>query len=437
MFALMKSQRVNHWLTTQILCTGLGLLGCQSSPSLRSVQPAPHRATEPAQSERRVHLVIDIGSSGTSLCLFPVQRATIPTAHIPTAQSLHRCSIGSIGPVCTKSKGGLAQLVIGKSPSEITTLVMGQLRESWRALGEPSPLGHPDWRKEVRSAAALGTGGFRDPDSGQPILRPEWRVLWQSVQQFLHQELGLPQVVARPITGIEEGQLAWLGVREALAPTERFAIMEVGGATVQFATADSPTELDLGKIVAVSDGRGQDLTFHTLSTNRSAQASFSVCFSPEHRERQSGSACVDLLFERVFSDARVTGLAAVTPVRRVYALGAPWLGLLRELPSAPPWKAKIDRELPSQVRLQDLRALADLICPKSDRQLLTLAPHSYEARRGVGRTCYSVAYHAAYFQAIAPAAKSHEVIPGGDEQWARGAAISGEFFSDCREVSAK
>lgn len=462
MFARMKWQRANHWRTTQILCAVLGQLGCQSglpvrspvfSPVFSSVQ-APGQASDrtaapPVLSERRVHLVIDIGSSGTSLCLFPVQRAVVPSSHsvfdshsspIPhsdRAQASPRCSVGAVEPVCAKSKGGLAQLVIGKSPTEITTLVMARLRESWRQLGDVAPTGRPDWRSEVRSAAALGTGGFRDSETGQPILRPEWRVLWQAVQQFLQHELALSQVVARPITGSEEGQLAWVGVREALAPTERFAIMEVGGATVQFATADSPRETDLSKVVAVSDGRGQDLTFDKLSAAQSAHAGFSVCFSPDHRERQSGAACLDLLYESVFSDARVAGLAAVTPVRRVYALGAPWLGLLREFPSAPPWKVKTDRELPSQVRFQDLRALAELVCSKSDRQILTLAPHSYEAKRGIGRTCYSVAYHAAYFQAIAPAAKSQEVIPGGDEQWARGAAISGAFFSDCREHSAK
>ena len=83
------------------------------------------------------------------------------------------------------------------------------------------------------------------------------------------------------------------------------------------------------------------------------------------------------------------------------------------------------------------RALADQICPKTDRQILTLAPHSYEAKRGVGRTCYSVAYHAAYFQAISHVARAETVIPGGDDQWARGAATSGLFFPDCAKPSAK
>jgi hypothetical protein len=167
------------------------------------------------------------------------------------------------------------------------------------------------------------------------------------------------------------------------------------------------------------------------------QPSFAVCHSPEHRERQSGSVCIDFLFDQVFADSRVAGLAAVTPPRRVYALGAPWLGLLRELPSAPPWTIKSNRDLPLQVRLGDLRALAEWVCPKTDRQLLTIAPHSYEAMRGAGRTCFSVAYHAAYFQAIAPAAMGTEVIPGGDEQWARGAASSDAFFAACRSTSAK
>ncbi len=289
----------------------------------------------------------------------------------------------------------------------------------------------------MQSAAALGTGGFRDSVTGQSLSRPEWSILWQAVQRFLVKQAAIPSVVARPISGGEEGQLAWQGVRESEKPSERFAIMEVGGATVQFATADGPSEDNPSLVVAVSDGRGQDVTFERFSGPHAAHPEFAVCHSPEHRERQSGSACIDLLFDQVFADSRVAGLAAVTPPRRVYALGAPWLGLLRELPSAPPWSVKSSRELPSHVRLCDLHALADWICSKSDRQLLTIAPHSYEAKRGAGRTCFSVAYHAAYFHAIAPAAMGAEVIPGGDEQWARGAAASGEFFASCRAASAK
>lgn len=375
----------------------------------------------------QVHLVIDVGSSGTSLCMFPVR----------IEAEGRRCAVGNIAPVCAKSKGGLASLTLGKSPNAIAELVQSRLAVAWDSLGDPGKGGRPEWRAQVRAAAALGTGGFRDPVSGQPLSRPEWAALWQAVQQFFVQHAAIRSVVARPITGSEEGQLAWQGVRESVQPGERFAIMEVGGATVQFATADGPFEQDPARVVAVSDGRGQDVTFARFTEPRTMQPSFAVCHSPEHRERQSGSVCIDFLFDQVFADSRVAGLAAVTPPRRVYALGAPWLGLLRELPSAPPWTIKSNRDLPLQVRLGDLRALAEWVCPKTDRQLLTIAPHSYEAMRGAGRTCFSVAYHAAYFQAIAPAAMGAEVIPGGDEQWARGAASSDAFFAACRSASAK
>lgn len=166
--------------------------------------------------------------------------------------------------------------------------------------------GRPQWRAQVQAAAALGTGGFRDPVSGQSLTRPEWTALWQSLQQFFLQEAAIASVVARPITGSEEGQLAWQGVRESEQPSERFAIMEVGGATVQFATADGPSELDLAR-VAVSDVRGQDVTFERFADPVSTYSGFAVCYSPDHRERQSGSACIDFLFDRVFADSRVAG----------------------------------------------------------------------------------------------------------------------------------
>ncbi len=380
-----------------------------------------------SKGQTQVHLVLDIGSSGTSLCMFPVSVA-------PLGGPTPRCQVGSVPPVCTKSKGGLASLALGQKSDQIDALVAQRLGTAWQALGDKARGGRPDWRANVTAAAALGTGGFRDPSTGAQLQRPEWTSLWASVDRFLRHESKLSQVVARPLSGSEEGQLAWHGVRESLRPPERFAIMEVGGATVQLALADVPTET--AAVVAVSDVRGQDVTFDRF-TKSGPRPDFAVCYSPNQRHLQNGRACIDLLFDQVFADARVTGLAAVTSPRRVYALGAAWLGLLRELPSAPPWSVKADRELPAQVRLDDLRTLASWICPMTDPQLLAIAPHSYEAKRGIGRTCYSVAYHAAYFQAIAHVAEGAKVVPGGDEQWARGAATSGQFFPDCAQPSAK
>jgi len=346
-----------------------------------------------------------------------------------------RCAVGNLPPVCAKAKGGLAALTHGQTPAAVAEIVRPRLLAAWQALGDVSKGGRPEWRAQVRAVAALGTGGFRDLLTGQPESRPEWSTIWRTVEQFFAQDAQLPSVVARPITGSEEGLLAWRGVRESEQPKERFAIMEVGGATVQFALAESL--IPEAEVVAVSDGRGMDVTFDRMTADRSQRAEFSVCYSPEHPERQNGLACIDLLWNQVFADSRVAGLAAVTSARRVYALGAPWLGLLRELPTVQPWQIKATRDLPSQVRLGDLVALAEWICPKPERQLVTIAPHSFEVKRRAGRTCYSIAYHAAYFRAIAPAATAAEIYPGGDEQWARGAAISGEFFAACRAASAK
>lgn len=390
-----------------------GLSGCVSVNS--------HKA------DTQIHLVIDLGSSGTSLCMFPVQVR-------PESAAAPRCSVGKLAPVCSKAKGGFAALTQGQTPEAVDSVVTKRLRSAWNALADKSRGGRADWRAQVQAAAALGTGGFRDPATGAQVQRPEWNTLWSVVDKFLRSEAKLSQVVARPLSGSEEGQLAWHGVRESLRPADAFAIMEVGGATVQLALADLATES--AQVVAVSDVRGQDVTFDRFA-KAGVRPDFAVCYSPSQRQLQNGRACIDLLFAEVFADARVSGLAAVTSPRQVFALGAPWLGLLRELPSAPPWSVKSDRELPAQVKLSDLQALADWICPMSDQELLAIAPHSYEAKRGAGRTCYSVAYHAAYFQAIAHAATAATVVPGGDDQWARGAATSGLFFPDCVPPSAK
>ena len=212
----MRWQRAKHWLTTKIVFVALGLTACQSGPSVR---PSPIVALPtPALPERLVHLVIDIGSSGTSLCLFPVQRASVPASTELGAQSFRRCSVGAIEPVCTKSKGGLAQLVIGKSQSEVTTLVMGRLRDAWRALGEPAPKGRPDWRSEVRSAAALAPidHAFTHFDlrlhplhvhcSRPGAVRDDDATLWYTLDA--PQRVGLPQPIKSLLERLRESRVA-------------------------------------------------------------------------------------------------------------------------------------------------------------------------------------------------------------------------------------
>jgi len=385
------------------LAVSLGSAGCASHPSWQS-------------DSAKFHLVLDVGSSGTSLCLFGMQTGP-------------GCRMNPNPPVCTRVRGGLASLAQGKTPEQIESMVQNYLRPAWHALLGAQHGKNWDARTQIVAAAALGTGGFRDAKTGEQLDRPEWTVLWHSLSQFLRKEAHLASVVARPLLGTEEGQLAWHGVRASQRPEESFAIMEVGGATVQLALADAP--LEKTNVVAVSDPVGQDRTF-THFTREAPTPEFEVCYRPNERHKQNGRACVDFLWDRVFAASRVANLAAVSPPRRVYALGQPWLGLLRELPTSPPWTQKKKRDLPSRARLSDLLLLADWACQKTDAELQAIAPHSYEAKRGAGRTCYSVAYHAAYFLAIQALSRNGEVIPGGDEQWARGAAVSDQFFPDCR-----
>ena len=51
-----------------------------------------------SQTKTQIHLVIDLGSSGTSLCMFPVEIGSQPG-------TAPRCSVGKLAPVCSKSKG--------------------------------------------------------------------------------------------------------------------------------------------------------------------------------------------------------------------------------------------------------------------------------------------------------------------------------------------
>ena len=51
---------------------------------------------------------------------------------------------------------------------------------------------------------------------------------------------------------------------------------------------------------------------------------------------------------------------------------------------------------------------------------------------GAGRACYYLAYRVALLDAVRHVAAGDELHAAEEDQWARGAAVSGEFFPSCR-----
>jgi hypothetical protein len=93
-----------------------------------------------------------------------------------------------------------------------------------------------------------------------------------------------------------------------------------------------------------------------------------------------------------------------------------------------------------KLTLDRIRQLAVLLCPRTDNEIRAYAPNSL-ALKGEsaaapgstgGRACYYLAYRAALLDAVRHVASNSELYSAEEDQWHRGAAVSGEFFPDCK-----
>ncbi len=92
-----------------------------------------------------------------------------------------------------------------------------------------------DWEKNCKliSASVLATAGMRMAEQQEP---EKSRILWNNVKSALSQKIGgkVP-VLARTLTGFEEGLYAWLSVFQHRNRNYNFGIAEMGGASAQVA----------------------------------------------------------------------------------------------------------------------------------------------------------------------------------------------------------
>ncbi|TXH26154.1 MAG: hypothetical protein E6Q99_04980 [Elusimicrobia bacterium] len=417
--------------SASLLFIGLacGLFACAttgSTPPGRATRtPAADAPRESPDLDSFVHLVIDLGSSGTRMCLYRVSHPKRGGA----------CRLSTERPVCSRVSGGLAKLTRGHRPNRIGTLVEGPLRRAWELLGDAQVGGDPTLRSQVRAAVALGTGGFRDRSTGQPLNRPEWRLLFSEVERFMKQEAGLAQIVAWPITGEEEGRLAWLGLAQTAQQPTDFAAIEAGGATIQLAVGSSAGARTLVEVA--SDPLGQDVIFERFVEGRSAdRRAFAVCFDPKHPSKQDGPQCTELLQREVFQRSAVRRLAERSSPRRLYGLGLAFGEQFRSYPAAAPWPTKQDRAMHPSLSLSAIRELTTLLCPLTDAEIRPYAPNALAIQhsdpRGAGRACYYLAYRSALLATIQPVAAAATIHAADEDQWPRGAAIAGDFFPACR-----
>jgi hypothetical protein len=359
------------------------------------------------------------------MCLFRVNEKSKGSA----------CTLSSERPVCSRVSGGLAKLTRGHRPNRIAALVEGPLQRAWDLLGDAKAGGDPTLRSQVKAAVALGTGGFRDRNTGLPLNRPEWRLLFGEVERFLKEEAKLPHAVAWAITGEEEGRLAWLGLAQTAQHPTDFAAIEAGGATIQLAVGSTAGGRTLVEVA--SDPLGQDIVFERFAEGRSAERrAFQVCFDPKHPNKQDGPQCIELLQREVFQRSAVRRLAERSSARRLYGLGLAFGEQFRSYPAAPPWPTKQDRAMHPFLNLSAIRELTTLLCPLTDGEIRPYAPNALAIQhgdpRGAGRACYYLAYRAALLATIQSVASGSTIHAAEEDQWPRGAAIAGDFFPACR-----
>lgn len=434
----MRPRPLRLFSTVPLVCL-LAMLGYPD-------EGAPTESARPPERTESVHLTLDLGSSGTRFCMYPVsidrpserpsERAGERAGERSGDQK--RCRVTSQNPVCVKLSGGIAALVRNHSPEEVPALIGPKLQKAWEALGDSQKKGNLQLRERIHGVVALGTGGFRNPSTNLPDPRPEFQAVWAEINRFFKEEVKQEQVVARTISGLEEARLAWLGVAQQIPASVRdsFAIIEVGGASIQFAT--SGRSLAYEDLYAASEYRGQDYVFHKFAPPSGPTApGFDACFHPGDRKQQDGPACMAFLRANVFSGSSINQLAYHFTPRRLYGLGAPWLGIFADYPSGPPWALKNDPSYSPKLSPGNLARLAERVCKLSDEEIATFAPNAFDLRKhsatglGSGKACFTLSYHAGFLESVVMISQDAALLPGGDDQWARGAAVTREFFPDC------
>ena len=359
----------------------------------------------PDQTERLtvngpLHLVIDAGSSGTRLCLFPI-RKTCPDPDGPC-----RCSAPPVAPgdlsdaeprrVCEAipSAGGLA----GMSPAAAAAVLAEALTDRI-----PAPL-----RNRIQNAALLGTGGFRQ------ISSPERHAILQRLSEQLRLSLPTaePPPAARTLSGADEGRLAWLAMRE-IHGSDNHAVLETGGASVQFAVAipvaeaSAPGSNDTDRVRSLSLPLGMNSAFQRLQND----AQLPACFPFGAEDAQTDfDRCRKLIRRAVFSANAVAELKAMSSPAAD--------GVLFGLGSS--WKAIFAGMQISQTSLSNLQRFGRRVC--AARKLT----EQERSSKYLQRRCYLYAY-----QRVLLEETGFREIRRGRESWARGAAISEEFFPAC------
>ncbi len=134
-----------------------------------------------------------------------------------------------------------------------------------------------NWEKKcnIISASVLATAGMRLAEQQQP---DKSKIIWNNIKTALSKKLGknVP-IIARTLTGFEEGLYSWLSVLQMRNGKSNFGIAEMGGASAQVAfpcnscPGSSKIILEGGKSINIFSysflGLGGDVAFDLFGTS--------------------------------------------------------------------------------------------------------------------------------------------------------------------------
>ncbi len=208
-------------------------------------------------------IIFDAGSSGTRLYIYEKSENTnVWIEHEgPKAEAIADPVRGIRG----KNWSNMAEVVktIPNALDLVKTTTNG-----WKAF---------DWEKNCNliSASVLATAGMRMAEQTEP---EKSRILWENIKTALSEKVGkeIP-IIARTLTGFEEGLYAWLSIFQERHGNFRFGIAEMGGASAQVAFScyncpgSKKVQLGPNKSVSIFSysflGLGGDVAFDIFGTS--------------------------------------------------------------------------------------------------------------------------------------------------------------------------
>lgn len=395
-----------------------GLLGKTLPLWLCLAQLGCGASSPPPVADGPLHLVIDAGSSGTRLCLYAIQQSTAGSeCRAPlSAADLQR-------EICERlpEKGGLATLTPAAAADRLK-----------RGLELPFVAAV---KARIRSATLLATGGMRalPPADRQRLMAYLQTGLAESFapqsQSNPNSQTEAPAAVVRAavLSGAEEARLAWRSVRQRYG-SNRHAILETGGASVQLACGDQAS----GQMHASSRPLGMNAAFERVRASATAADpanDFALCFPfGTANARTDFAGCRALIRRTLFARAPAAeqtrtehtewqacthfartaeqgNLFARTPP--LYALGSSWKAIFRGMQTL------------SLSRTELLR-FGQQVC--ANRKLTAQERTSpYLQKR-----CWLYAY-----QSVLLEESGFDELRRGSDSWTRGASVDRNYVPFC------